>query len=328
LPDSSRNSGTTYWNLAITMKQLLVLTLALGVITTASATENPQQIPLRAADGPVVAMWQKTPKPNKPYIAQLFAPGEKPVPLLDDSPPDHFHHHGLMFALGVDDTDFWAEKNIANAGCQDVVETTAAPAGDGFTQRLRWLATDGSPLLEENRRVSVRATGKGAKAVHWLDWESSITPAGGRDKVRLSGQHYYGLGMRFLPAWSKQAEFIWQDAAAPSPVRGDEKITPGDWCAARVTIDGRPVTVWMIAHPSNKRPARWFTMGRPFCYLSATLNLDKEPAMLAKGETWTLRYSLALLSTPADHARLADLATAWKSSNPFDSKDKQTPVKP
>ena len=53
-----------------------------------AAAETPPLIPLRAVDGSVVAMWQKAPSPNKPYIAQVFAPGEKPVPLLADSPPD------------------------------------------------------------------------------------------------------------------------------------------------------------------------------------------------------------------------------------------------
>lgn len=299
------------------MKTHVLMATLMLVSPAAAAGEPSPLLPLRAANGPVVALWQKSPSPNKPYIAQIFASGGKPVPLLDDSPPDHFHHHGLMFALTVDDTDFWAEKKIKNPGREEVVETTAAPAGDAFTQSLRWLATDGVPLVDESRRVQVRATGKGADAVHWLDWESTITPAAGRDKVRLSGSHYFGLGMRFLPAWSNTGEFIWQDAAVQTQVRGDEKITLGDWCAARCDIDGHPVTVWMIAHPSNPRPVRWFTMSKPFCYLSAALNLDKEPAMLAKGEAWTLRYSLAVLSTPADRARLENLATEWKAANPF-----------
>lgn len=285
------------------------------------AAETPPQAPLRAASGPVVALWQKSPNPNKPYIAQLFAPGDKPVPLLDDSPADHFHHHGLMFALSVDGTDFWTEKGIDNAGRQEVVETAAPPAGDGFTQRLRWLATNNTPLLDESRRVRVRTVGKGADSVHWLDWETALTPAAGRETVRLSGAHYYGLGMRFAPAWANHGEFIWADAATP-PAVGGEKISSGDWCAVRSTIEGRPVTVLMMAHAANPRPGEWFTMSKPFCYLSATLNLKNEPFMLAKGESWTLRYSLAILSTPADHTRLASIAAAWKASNSI------TPTKP
>lgn len=310
------------------MAQFKIFLLVTSLVAASAAAETPPPISLRVENGPGVALWQKAPAPNKPYIAQLFAPGGTPIPVLDDSPPDHFHHHGLMFALGVDDTDFWTEKKIKNPGREDVVETTAAPAGDGFNQTLRWLATDGVPLVNESRRVRVRATGKGADAVHWLDWESTLTPAAGRDKVRLSGHHYFGLGMRFLPAWSNKGEFIWQDATLQTQVRGDEKITLGEWCAARCDIDGQPVTVWMIADPSNPRPARWFTMSTPFCYLSAALNLDKEPAMLAKGEAWTLRYSLAVLSTPADHARLAGLATEWRSANPFAAKENSNSKRP
>jgi hypothetical protein len=244
-----------------------------------------------------------------------------------DSPPDHFHHHGLMFALNVDDTDFWTEKDIPNAGREEVVETIATPASDGFTQLLRWLATDGTPLLDESRRVRVRAEGKGADAVHWLDWESVLTPAAGRDKVRLSGAHYFGLGMRFLPAWANHGEFIWSDAATP-PATGGEKVTPADWCAVRCSIDGRPVTVLMLAHAANPRPGEWFTMSQPFCYLSATLNLKNEPFTLAKGASWKLRYSIAMLSTPADRRRLADIAATWKSSNPFDTNEPSKPAKP
>ncbi|MEI6175245.1 MAG: DUF6807 family protein [Verrucomicrobiota bacterium] len=302
------------------------LVFALAAICSSGA-ETPPPVPLRAANGSVVALWRKEPNPNKPYIAQLFAPGEKPVPLLDDSPADHFHHHGLMFALSVDDTDFWAEKGVKNAGREEVVETTSAPAGDGFTQRLRWLATDGSQLLDESRKVRVRAEGKGADAVHWLDWESSLTPATGRESVRLSGSHYFGLGMRFLSAWANQGEFIWSDPATP-PAVGGEKVTPGDWCAVRCTIEGRPVTVLMLAHPANPRSGEWFTMSKPFCYLSATLNLKNEPFTLTKGQSWTLRYSIAVLSTPADHARLARIAAAWKDSNPFATTEKSNPEKP
>ena len=290
---------------------LLLVLMAVGF-----AAEAPPQVPLRVPDGPLVALWQSTPNPNKPYIAQLFAPGDKPVPLLADSPPDHFHHHALMFALGVDDTDFWAEKDLKNAGRQEVTESVAAPAGDGFTQNLRWLATDGTRLLDETRRVRVRLTGKDAETVHWLDWESTITPAAGRDAVRLSGAHYFGLGMRLLPAWSNKAVFLWSDTTGQRVVRGDEKVTPGPWCAVRCEIDGRPVTVLMIDHPANPRPARWFTMAQPFCYLSATPGLDTSPARLAAGDHWTLRYGIAAITGSPDAASLTKYAATWRTSNP------------
>ena len=305
------------------MKHLLALSLTMRLAIAAA----PPEIPLQVPDGPLIANYQAQANPQKPYVAQLFAPGEKPVPLLVDSPPDHFHHHGLMFALNVDATDFWSEKGIDNAGRQEVVETDAAPAGDGFRQRLRWLATDGTPLVDESRRVSVRAEGKGADAVHWLDWETTLTPAAGREAVRLSGAQYFGLGMRFLPEWTGKGKFIWADAATP-PGTGGEKVSPGDWCAVHCTIEGRPVTVLMLAHPANPRPGEWFTLNKRFCYVSATLNLKNEPFTLAMGQSWTLRYSLAVLSTPADHARLANIAAAWKESNSTTTTKPPTPDKP
>ncbi len=309
------------------MKPSIVSSLVLALAAICSGVETPPPVPLRAADGAVVAMWRKEPNPNKPYIAQLFAPGEKPVPLLEDSPSDHFHHHALMFALNVDDTDFWAEKDIKNAGRQEVKDSVVTASGVGCEQNLRWLATDGTNLLDESRSVRVRATGKGADAVHWLDWESTLTPAADRESVRLSGSPYFGLGMRFLPEWANKGEFIWADAVTPPAVCG-EKVTTGNWCAVRNTIGGRPVTLLMLAHPANPRPGEWFTMSKPFCYLSATLNLKKEPFTLAKGRSWTLRYSIAVLSTPADHARLASIAAVWKDSNPFTTKEKSNSEKP
>lgn len=309
------------------MKSRLTCLLVVALATDGFAAENPPPAPLRAAGGPVVASWQKTPNPNKPYIAQLFAPGDKPVALLDDSPADHFHHHGLMFALSVDDTDFWTEMGISNPGREEVVETVATPTGNGFTQRLRWLATDRTALLDEVRRVHVRVEGTGNDAVHWLDWATTLAPAVGRAQVRLSGAHYFGLGMRFAPAWAKQGEFVWADGATP-PAVGGEKVSPGDWCAVRNTIDGRPVTVLVVAHPANPRPGEWFTMSRPFCYLSATFNLKNEPFLLAKDQTWTLRYGIAVLSSPADHTRLVNLAAAWRNANPPDTAKPPGTAKP
>jgi len=309
------------------MKLPLCCPLAIALMVVHVAAEAPPPVVLRAENGPIIAMWQKDANPNKPYISQLYAPGEKPVQLIEDSPPDHFHHHGLMFAIGVDDTDFWAEKDIKNAGRQESVEVKPAPAFDGFNQTLRWLATDGTKLLDETRRVRVRATGKGAEAVNWLDWESVLAPAAGRTSVRLFGSHYFGLGMRFLPAWANKAEFLFSNTVGQAVVRGDEKLTPGAWAAARCEIDGHPVTVLMIDHPANSRAVRWFTMGTPFCYLSAALGLESAPAQLKAGEHWTLRYGLAIISGPADTARLSTLAGEWTNTIQI-SDEKSNPAKP
>ena len=291
----------------------LHFSLALATVLTAAAA--PPTIPLRAPGGPVIANYQAQANPQKPYIAQLFVPGEKAVPLLEDSPADHVHHHGLMLAYKVNDTDFWAEKDIVNLG-REVPEAGGGPVagGDGYKQTLRWLATDGTPLLTETRELRVRTGTSKVGAVNWLYWDSTLTPAAGRDQVTLSGSHYYGLGMRFLPAWADHGKFVWQDTKGQQVVRGDERLTPGTWCAVRCEVDGAPVTVLMVDHPKNPRPVQWFTMATPFCYLSATLGLHEKTATLAAGATWTLRYGVAVIAGTPDQAELGVLAEAWRLS--------------
>lgn len=288
-----------------------ILPLLLVSLTSSAAPVTP----LRAPDGPHIADWQPAANPKKPYIAQIWTPTAKPLPLLEDSPHDHVHHHGLMFALSVDGTDFWAEVDAPKIGTQTPAASTPFPTGDGFTQILHWTAPDGTRLLDETRTVRVRATGSVAKgdAVHWIDWQSVLTPAPGRESVKLSGGHYFGLGLRFAPQWSNHGVFRWQDTKDQPTVRGDEKLTPGTWCAADHTIGGQPLTVLMLSHPDNPRPGAWFTMSKPFCYLSATYDLEKNPFVLAKGKSWTLRHSLAVLGKSADAATLATMARDWNT---------------
>lgn len=307
------------------MKPLLVLSLT---FVLANAAEPPPPTPLRVPNGPLIATYQSKANPKKPYIAQWFAPGEKPLPLLDDSPADHFHHHGLMLAIGAEGTDFWTEKDVPNAGTQQPMEFAPNASGDGFTQKLRWLATDGSHLLDETRKVRVRIEGTGPQAIHWLDWQSELTPAPGRETVKLWGRHYFGLGLRLLPEWTGKGRFLWQDTQGQTVVRGDEKLTPGGWCAVSNIIDGAPVTLVMLAHPANSRPTRWFTMSDPFCYLSASYNLEEQPVTLAKGERWTLCHSLAALSAPADAKVLEKLARKWQADIPKIFPLPPTPSKP
>ena len=95
----------------------------------------------------------------------------------------------------------------------------------------------------------------------------------------------------------------------------------------RCEIDGHPVTVLMIDHPANSRPVKWFTMGKPFCYLSAALGLDSTPAQLKAGERWTLRYGLAIISGTADTARLNKLAGEWTDSPLISPNEKPNPAK-
>jgi hypothetical protein len=78
-------------------------------------------------------------------------------------------------------------------------------------------------------------------------------------------------------------------------VRGDERLVRSKWCAYVAECDGRTVTVAMFDHPDNPRhPATWFTMRKPFAYLSATLGLHAEPMEIESAGSLELTYGVAL----------------------------------
>lgn len=255
----------------------------------------------------------------KPYLASLV--GASGVELLRDAPPDHEHHHGLMLALGVDDVDFWGERYADVPGRQ--VERLAATfavrmagelAGEGLWQVVDWVdPRDGTLRLVEERALAleVQREPSGDEGAPWIfTWRSRLALPEGRASARLWGRAYFGLGLRLAAPFDRLARFTHSDDAASEVVRGDERLTAGRWCAVSAEVAGSPCTLALFAHAANPRPARFFTMAAPFAYLSATLDLAREPLELARGETLELVYGLALFDRAASRdeieARFAD----------------------
>jgi len=62
-------------------------------------------------------------------------------------------------------------------------------------------------------------------------------------------------------------------------------------------LEGEPVTVALFDHPSNPVPMTAFTMGypdSPFAYLSATMNLHRKPVKLEAGQSFAIKYRIAV----------------------------------
>jgi len=260
-----------------------------------------------------IAEYCKVESPNKPYVRKLFTPAG--VQILRDSPGDHKHHHGLMFALMADNVDFWGEQ--PNAGIEKFLARqatrTSVENGCGcgeFSNSLEWIdPQDAKPLLEELRRIGV-FFGPDLK-VTLLSWHTTLEPAKGRASVTLGGSHYFGLGMRFVTSMDEEGDFISSENKEGELVRGSEKLTPARWCAYRSKADGKPVTVAIFDSPDNPRhPNKFFTM-RPFAYLAATLNLWKEPMTLKAGEPLKLTYGVAAWDGHIDSADIEKTYQQW-----------------
>jgi hypothetical protein len=251
--------------------------------------------------------------PNKPYVKKLFTPGG--VQILRDSPEDHKHHHALMFALKADNVDFWSEESGAG------IEKSAAMQSSNLTyneilravikQRIDWIdpKSDAS-IVREYRQLNAFASPEIKPTL--LSWHSTLKPAKDKETVVLGGEHYFGLGMRFVSSMDAEGEFLNSENKEGETVRGTEKLTPARWCAYRSKADGKPVTVAIFDSPENPRhPNRFFTMTKPFAYMAATLNLWKEPLTLKSGEPLPLKYGVAAWDGHVDAADIEKTYEQW-----------------
>jgi hypothetical protein len=251
--------------------------------------------------------------PLKPYVKKLYTPGG--VQVLRDSPFDHKHHHALMFALSANGVTFWEET----AGCGKQVPREDRTSEDllygeilshCFIHTLDWVDTHGKKLLVEKRTVGLVLAPP--QRVTLVTWSSELSPAEGLASVMLGGHHYYGLGMRFLTSMDTGGRFFESSGKPGEVVHGSEQLVPAKWCAYTAKADGKPVTVAIFDRPSNPRhPNKMFTMTTPFAYLSATLNLWKEPLVLKAGEKLKLTYAVDLWDGEVAAEQVESLYQKW-----------------
>jgi hypothetical protein len=272
-------------------------------------TQTPSAVTI-TRDGKPVLVYQSTPLPQKCYVKELFSPAG--VQILRDSPADHKHHHALMYAIGADGVDFWSE-GPANGTQKPAKLGDAKSEGGkaGFVQDLNWVGPAGKTILVERRAIEVAPSADG-KPGTFVNWNTRFTLPQGADSAKLYGSHYFGLGMRFIVSMDQGGRFFNSAEKPGEPVRGSESLVAARWCAYTAKADGKPVTVAVFDHPKNPRhPNKFFTMS-PFAYISATLNLWKEPMVLKAGEKLDLRYGVALWDGEVTAEQVEALYGKWR----------------
>jgi hypothetical protein len=247
-------------------------------------------------DGAELLTYQSKPNPTKVYVSRLLTP--KGVQVLRDSPHDHVHHHALMYAIGIDDVDFWSEVPADKFGRQRPTDLSSSQSVDdqgrghwAMHQSVDWVSPTGDVLAREDRQI--RALPNAVPEASLITWQMTLRPPADKDSVKLWGRHYFGLGMRFAPSMDEGSRLLFPPGVEGAAVRGAERLTDAKWCAVQGHVDGQPVTVAMFDSPENKpRSVSWFTMDTPFTYLAATLKLHEEPLQITKNEPLRLRYAI------------------------------------
>ena len=85
--------------------------------TAGAASASPFQSSIRPEQGTLEITWQGRrlllyafqTNQFKPYVREFYT--LKGDNVLVDSPPDHLHHHGLMYAIRVNGVNFWEERD-------------------------------------------------------------------------------------------------------------------------------------------------------------------------------------------------------------------------
>lgn len=246
----------------------------------------------------------------KPHIFQLYSPGG--IPILRDAPVDHIHHHGLMFAVAVNDVTFWEEVNKKRGvvgGRQIPCQTDVT--GGCIRQQLDWQTPTGECVLRETRSIQPLSNPEATL----LTWRCRLETPPGKESVDLSGHPYYGLGARLLESMDKVCTFSNSSGQPGEIVGGDHRLVPASWVACTGPApDGKMVTMAIFDHPGNFRyPSQKFTMAVPFAYIATTLNW-KEPFPLKAGEPLDLCYGVAVWDGAISPEQIEKTCRLWQES--------------
>ncbi len=240
----------------------------------------------------IAALYKFQDVPFKPYIKELYTPAG--LQILEDAPPDHLHHHGVMFAVAVNGVNFWEEKT-GSSGVEAHLSFDNQNFHENFLfndleftlgefhETLDWKSPDGVVLVKEKRIVLCGSwIGRDANV---LFWKTELRNPSNSDKVELTGHHYFGLGVRLLTTPMEKVQIFSDSEENLENVRGDEYLRTSPWCGLTLENDKGKFTVLLVDLKDSVRyPARWFTMRTPFVYVSATRNLWKEPLEIPPGQ--------------------------------------------
>ncbi len=297
-----RISAVLFWLGAITLSTHAAVPISL------SRDDGAGQLEISYADQRI-CVYSFKPNQFKPYVKELRTLAGDNV--LLDSPADHLHHHGLMYAIRVNGINFWEE--VEPAGKEKHISINAASTcanGATFSELIHWLepTNSSSPLLVENREITLTINDPQKEVV--LRWHSKFRV--GARSVKLNGTAYNGLGMRFPPAWNRTAAHR-NSEDLPYTIEHKWDVTPARWAALYHDAAGFKSTVALFGNRKNPGETRFFSMNNPFAYLSVTENLEQRPIEYEPGAEFELNYIVLLYSEPKPCSFLNDRYDQWLS---------------
>ena len=246
---------------------------------------------------------------NKPFVSTLCGPSGRN--LLENSPGDHLHHHGIWWGHGdVNGVDFYLElpHDLPHGSIDHVAFTQTIDDRPrfGFDQLLAWVDHTGATLIDERRlllltfrdsdhyTVDLDSTYRARSDLAFGDTKESVLP-GIRVAETMTGD-VGGCITSSEGVTGEKATFgqpaRWVDVSATRRmVYLREEITEGIAC---------------FDHPANPgHPTHWFTREYgPFSPFEG--HHFYEDRTLHQGASLRLRHRLLIHRGPASEAGLDD----------------------
>lgn len=311
------------------MKRLLILGAALTLAAESCYPQSPARLEAGLKtnawsvlyQGRQIFRYDFDSRQYKPYVAEFSPPDGGNV--LRDAPPDHPHHHGLMYAVKVNGLSFWEE--ISGSGVQRVIRTTAEGGNPAkLHQVIHWLApqdafladTTPATLLIEHRTLLL--TVDAATRESALEWSAEFEVGMKTNTIMLTGTGYHGLGIRFLEPPDAAVNYTY--AGRVPDLLDRQEVSSARWVAVSFSPKNQtPATIALFPHPTNSRgDGKFFSMRSPFSYLAATQGLDVDPLVYRRGDRFTLRYFVALYPELKSTEALDARARRWHEGSPID----------
>jgi hypothetical protein len=248
---------------------------------------------------------------------------------------DHPHHVGLWLNHGdVNGLDFWNNSDAIKAADapkmgtiyhRKVVDTKSGANQGELTVETAWMTPDNKQLLKETTRFVFR----GGADSRTIDRITTLTALDQKVVFKDNKEAFFGMRVaRGLEQPAGKPE-VFTDAsgkATPVPVLDNTGVTGkyvssagtegdavwgtrGKWTMLGGTVDGEPVTIAILDHPSNPGyPTHWHARGyglfaaNPLgdeIFKEKPFNLTLEP-----GASVTFNYRVLVLGGPSTPDRI------------------------
>lgn len=260
------------------------------------------------------------PRPTCKLFHQIYAPDGT---LLTKGLGGQFEHHRGLF-VGWNRTlhkgksyDFWH----CNRGERQELRGTVAPARlqmheAAQVMRTRWVAPDGTGIIEELRGLEVIAHQEDHYVLHMRVECRALD-----GDVKLSGDpQHAGQQFRALQQFAeKDAEPVLYLRPRGAKEHGNDVWTKCDWIAGVLRLPNETYTVLRIESPDNPGETTWST--RPYGRFGATRTV-KVPS----GEAMRIDQYYVIAQGARDAAWCAKQAATWRLWRGHKQPDKAKPT--